>query len=87
MKQRQRKQKQRAQRQANRERYLINRRHWCSVGPPVVMEEPTEAHVKGLLMEWLTGRGHEGRSKTYDKWPQRQQFLAAGHVLAEYINL
>lgn len=42
--------------QQNRENYLRNRRHWAPLGPPVVMEEPTEAHTKALLMEWLVPR-------------------------------
>lgn len=51
-----RKQKRRLWRHGNRERYLLNRRHWCPVGPPVVMDDPTEAHVKSLLMEWIGPR-------------------------------
>lgn len=51
-----RKQKRRLRRHGNRERYLLNRRNWCPVGPPVVMEEPTEEHIKSLLMDWLGPR-------------------------------
>jgi hypothetical protein len=51
-----RKQKRRLRKHANRERYLVNRRRWCPVGPPVVLDEPTEEHVKGLLMLWLGPR-------------------------------
>lgn len=42
--------------QQNRENYLRNRRHWAPLGPPVVSEEPTEAHAKALCMEWLVPR-------------------------------
>ena len=48
-----RKQKCSFRRRINHQNYLANRSHWCSVGPPIVMELPTEAHVKDLLMEWL----------------------------------
>lgn len=51
-----RKDRRRLRRHNNQERYRINRRHWAKVGPPVVMEDPTEAHVKSLLMEWLGPR-------------------------------
>jgi hypothetical protein len=51
-----RKQKRRLRKCRNRENYLRNRRHWSVVGPPVVMDEPTEDHVKALLMEWLGPR-------------------------------
>lgn len=40
----------------NREGYLKNRRHWAPLGPPVVMDDPTEAHAKALLVEWLGPR-------------------------------
>lgn len=41
----------------NWENYLHNRRHWCLKGGPlVVMDEPTEEHVKALLMSWLAPR-------------------------------
>jgi hypothetical protein len=37
-----------------RENYQRNKREWSSrFGPRVVMEEPTEAHVKDLLMKWV----------------------------------
>jgi hypothetical protein len=51
-----RKQKRRLRKHGNKENYLRNRRHWCPVGPPVVMDDPTEAHAKSLLMEWLGPR-------------------------------
>jgi len=38
----------------NRKNHLVNRRHWCLRGGPlVVMDEPTEEHIKALLMLWL----------------------------------
>jgi len=41
----------------NWENYLLNRRHWCLRGGPlVVMDEPTEEHAKALLMSWLSPR-------------------------------
>lgn len=47
----------RAERRAqNRENYLRNRRRWCHVGPPIVMDDPTEEHAKALLMDWLSPR-------------------------------
>ena len=42
--------------QQNRENYLRNRRRWAPLGPPVVMDDPTEAHAKALCMEWLAPR-------------------------------
>jgi hypothetical protein len=51
-----RKDRRRLRRHNNQERYRIIRRHWAKVGPPVVMEDPSEAHVKDLLMEWLVPR-------------------------------
>ncbi len=37
-----------------RENYQRNKREWSSrFGPKVVMDEPTEAHIKDLLMKWV----------------------------------
>lgn len=51
-----RKERRRLRRYGNRQNYLRNRRRWCPVGPPVVMDDPTEEHVKALLMEWIGPR-------------------------------
>lgn len=37
-----------------RENYLKNKRDWLyRYGPVAVMDQPTEAHVKALLMQWV----------------------------------
>lgn len=47
----------RERRVKNKENYYRNRRNWCLRGGPlIVMEEPTEDHVKALLMEWIAPR-------------------------------
>ena len=52
-----RRQQRRERRVKNRENYFHNRRHWCLRGDPlVVMDDPTEEHVKALMMEWLSPR-------------------------------
>lgn len=49
-----RKQQRRERKMKNRENYFINRRNWCLRGGPlVVMDDPTEEHVKALLMVWI----------------------------------
>ena len=33
---------------------MSERRHWCQNGKPlVVMDEPTEEHIKALMMTWV----------------------------------
>lgn len=51
-----RKQKRWLRKHRNRENYLRNRRHWSPVGPVIVMDDPTDEHVKALLMEWISPR-------------------------------
>lgn len=54
MKKQQKREQQKARRAANREGHLMNRKHWQPCGPVVIEDEPTEDHVKALLMEWVT---------------------------------
>lgn len=47
----------RERRVKNKENYFRNRRNWClNGGPLIVMDEPTEDHVKALLMSWISPR-------------------------------
>ena len=47
-----------AARARNRAYTIRNLGHWCNGGghPLVVMDDPTEDHVKALLLVWLTPR-------------------------------
>jgi len=52
-----RKQQRRERKLKNRDNYFRNRRNWVmDGGPVVVMDDPTEEHVKALLMVWLAPR-------------------------------
>ena len=78
----------------NRKRYLFNRIRWCRTGGPLaVMEEPTEEHVKALLMKWLSKLPDLGNKKVFADPPNEflvghkgEQFLTTGYVLAEYFE-
>ena len=52
-----RKQQRRERKIKNKENYLRNRRNWClNGGPLVVMDDPSEEHVKALLLGWISLR-------------------------------
>ena len=57
------------------------------------MEEPTEEHVKALLMKWLSKLPDLGNKKVFADPPNEflvghkgEQFLTTGYVLAEYFE-
>ena len=53
MKKKEREFQRRLRQEANQEGHVRRRCHWAAMGSKVIMEDPTEEHVKALLMEWV----------------------------------